>query len=79
MPHTSRLNTSNAHRFVQYVTMQPATTDEDDRQQRITEWQHKLPPDWAIRQRIAHQQIPEPGNPAKLTELGEKLVGVKKW
>ncbi|MEX2326983.1 MAG: phytanoyl-CoA dioxygenase family protein, partial [Pseudomonadales bacterium] len=76
LPHTSRLNESAQHRFVQYVAMQPVGT-EADRQQRIREWQERLPPAWAIRQKIAGQQIPEPGEPARLTELGKRLVGIR--
>lgn len=75
MPHTSRLNDSEQHRFVQYVAMQPAGS-ETDRRQRVKEWQEKLPPAWAIRQKVRGQQIPEPGEPAELTELGRRLVGL---
>lgn len=78
MPHTSGINHSQTHRFVQYVTMQPAGGD-DERDQRVKEWQERLPPAWAIRQKIAGQQIPEPGEPPALTELGRKLVGVDHW
>ncbi len=79
MPHTSHLNFSDQHRFVQYVRMQPDSSSGSERQQRINEWQTKAPPEWAIRQRISHQLIPEPGAPASLTTLGEKLVGVTTW
>ena len=78
MPHTSEMNTSAAPRFVQYITMQPVTT-ETDRLKRISEWQNKMPPAWAIRQNVQDQQIPEPGDPALLTQLGRKLVGVDRW
>ncbi len=78
MPHTSRLNESDTHRFVQYVTMQPVTTEEH-RLHRINEWRSKMPPIWAVRQHIKHQKIPEPGAPAELSALGEKLVGVTPW
>ncbi|HIG44777.1 MAG TPA: hypothetical protein EYQ14_30200, partial [Gammaproteobacteria bacterium] len=79
MPHTSGLNRSGEHRFVQYVAMQQTSTLEENRQQRIREWKNKMPPEWAIHQRIGHQLIPEPGLPAVLSELGEKLVGLRRW
>ena len=78
MPHTGRLNKSSSHRFVQYVTMQPVS-DEQQRLQRVTDWRDKMPPEWAINQKIPEQEIPEPGEPALLTELGKKLVGVATW
>lgn len=78
MPHTNRINTTDRPRFVQYVTMQPAG-GEEERLRRVQDWQHKMPPLWAIQQKIQWQQIPEPGDPAVLTNLGEKLVGVSAW
>lgn len=78
MPHTSRLNESAAHRFVQYVTMK-LVTDDEARQQQVREWRGKLPPQWAINQQLPDQQIPEPGEPASLTALGRRLVGVDSW
>jgi len=79
MPHTSLQNASSHHRFVQYVTMQPAVSLEKERQQRIYEWQNKMPPAWAISQRVPGQDVPEPGGRAELTRLGEKLVGIVDW
>jgi hypothetical protein len=78
MPHTGRLNKSSSHRFVQYVTMQPVS-DEQQRLQRVADWRDKMPPEWAINQKIPEQEIPEPGESALLTELGKKLVGVATW
>jgi Phytanoyl-CoA dioxygenase (PhyH) len=78
MPHTSGLNFTDRHRFVQYVTMQPVT-DEKTREQRVVEWREKMPPIWAINQKIVNQEIPEPGETAKLTDLGRKLVGLENW
>ena len=78
MPHSSLLNRSGEHRFVQYVAMSIAG-GETARSQRVTEWQEKMPPEWAIRQQVPNQQIPEPGERARLTPLGRKLVGVDTW
>ncbi len=78
MPHSSLINVSDQPRFVQYVAMSP-TTDEQEAAARVDQWQHRMPPVWAIRQRISSQQIPEPGAPARLTSLGRRLVGVDSW
>lgn len=78
MPHSSLPNRSDAPRFVQYVTMQPAG-DDAERTARIEAWQSKIPPDWAIRQHVPQQQIPEPGAAATLTALGRQLVGLDRW
>jgi hypothetical protein len=78
MPHSSGLNHSMDHRFVQYVTMQPIGT-ENERTQRVREWSGKLPPQWAVEQNIENQEIPEAGPPAELSELGKKLAGVESW
>lgn len=78
MPHSSLGNESDKHRFVQYVSMEPVG-DEKIRQQRIKNWQEKLPPEWAIRQKIKEQDIPESGQAAALTPLGRKLVGLDLW
>jgi hypothetical protein len=78
MPHTNLINRTALPRYVQYVTMQPAG-DEEERVGRVKDWEEKVPPEWAIRQKVNGQMIPEPGSPALLTELGKKLVGVTPW
>lgn len=78
MPHTSALNQSHVHRFVQYVAMNPVGSEEE-RLRRVEEWQKKMPPQWAIKQNVPRQQLPEPGQPAVLNELGRKLLGVDAW
>lgn len=78
MPHTNGLNRSARPRFAQYVTMNPAG-DETERKARVQQWRNNMPPAWALRQQVAGQQVPEPGEPAHLSELGRKLVGVDSW
>lgn len=78
MPHTNGLNTSPRPRFAQYVTMSPAD-GEAERETRVEQWRDNMPPQWALRQKVAGQLVPEPGGPAHLTELGRKLVGVDAW
>jgi len=81
MPHTSLLNKSQDTRFVQYVAMDqiPADHYEVLRAERIEEWKERIPPQWAINQKVAGQQIPEPGPAAELSELGRKLAGIDEW
>ncbi|HKI74922.1 MAG TPA: phytanoyl-CoA dioxygenase family protein [Pseudomonadales bacterium] len=78
MPHTNGLNRADRPRFAQYVTMNPVG-EESERAARVELWKTKQPPEWAARQKVLGQQIPEPGAPAHLTELGRKLVGVDAW
>jgi len=77
MPHTSDLNHSDQHRFVQYVTMAPAV--EKLRKQVVQEWREKLLPDWALSQAISGGKVKEEGPPHELTDLGRKLVGLDRW
>ena len=78
MPHTSVINRSLDHRFVQYVTMQPAGT-EQARQKLADQFLNGMPPQWAINQQIKDQQIPEPGPVPRLSSLGRKLAGLDRW
>jgi hypothetical protein len=78
MPHSSAPNESTRPRWVQYVAMHPAGS-EDERAERVRDYLQKMPPAWAIRQKIPGQQMPEPGAPARLTPLGRKLVGLDRW
>jgi hypothetical protein len=80
-PHGIRPNTSgNKVRLAQYIAMMPAQEDDEElRQWRISSW----------RDRKAPEGYAFPGDPrkweqtkygtAKLNELGEKLLGLKKW
>jgi hypothetical protein len=78
MPHTSFANNSNEPRLVQYVTMNP-TTSEQSRERNARECLEKRPPAWAIRQHVPGQLNPEPGPPVKLTTLGKRLAGIEPW
>ena len=74
MPHSSTLNHSTRPRWVQYVAMDKAGTEEQ-RTARIEMYEKGLPPEWAVVQNVPGQQIPEPNGPAELTPLGRRLVG----
>jgi ectoine hydroxylase-related dioxygenase (phytanoyl-CoA dioxygenase family) len=81
LPHGIRPNTSGDKvRIAQYIAMMPAQEDNEElRQWRISSW----------RERKAPEGYAFPGDPrkweqtrykaAELSELGEKLLGLKKW
>jgi ectoine hydroxylase-related dioxygenase (phytanoyl-CoA dioxygenase family) len=78
LAHGNGHNTSDRPRLAQYITMSPTPQNNAEaRQQRIQCWQERRPApnspgdprDWEH----AHQQ------PAELTELGRKLLGVDVW
>ncbi len=80
LPHGIRKNISTKPRLAQYISMSPALErNESLRQWRIASW----------RNRIAPEGYAFPGDPrkweqtkyqqAELTELGEKLLGLKSW
>ena len=81
LPHGNGRNTSNLPRFAQYMNFYPVPEpmDEARRQERITLW----------KERRALGRGPWPGDPrgweaknygpAKLTELGRKLLGLDLW
>ncbi|MDE0471788.1 MAG: phytanoyl-CoA dioxygenase family protein [Ekhidna sp.] len=80
-PHGIRPNRSKDKvRIAQYISMMPAQEkDQDLRNWRINSWKNRIPP----------QGYAFPGDPrnweqtkydtAELSELGEKLLGLKKW
>ena len=80
-PHGIRPNnSSNKVRVAQYISMMPAEEENEElREWRINSWQH----------RIAPEGYAFPGDPMKreqlkykrasLTDLGKKLLGLKKW
>ncbi|NKB98458.1 MAG: hypothetical protein GKR90_08200 [Pseudomonadales bacterium] len=74
LPHSSTVNRSGQPRWVQYVAMDLARS-EQARLERIKMFEDRLPPKWAEIQKVPGQQIPEPFEPIELTTLGRKLVG----
>lgn len=79
-PHGIRPNNSDKVRIAQYISMMPAQPKNQElREWRINSW----------KQRIAPEGYAFPGDPrnweqtkyqtAKLSELGEKLLGLKDW
>ena len=76
LPHQGGRNRGVRPRVSLAVSMHPQGTDAD-RQERIECWERKRAPAWW---RGWKGQIdPEPGEPAELTQLGRRLVGVDRW
>lgn len=78
LPHGNSLNTSNQPRWSQYILMTPAEPDnEAKRAERIDMWRHaRKPADFPGDPRY---QEPQTGGPARLTDLGRKLLGLDLW
>ena len=78
LPHSSARNEGSRPRWVQYATMSPAT-GEAERLTLAAAFRDKRAPAWALRQKVAGQQDPEPGPVAELTPLGRRLAGLDPW
>lgn len=76
--HGNGRNRTDRPRLAQYITMYPADeANEDARQQRVESWRNcstpgKFPSD---PRKLEETQ----GQPAVLTELGKKLLGLERW
>ena len=76
LPHSGNINSSDKPRLAQYISMCPEDSEES-RASRIALWQAKRAPEkW---RNMPYQQDPENGDVAKLTELGQKLLGLTRW
>jgi len=76
--HGNGHNTSGKPRFAQYISMNPPG-DEEQRRQRVAAWQANTHPSGTPcpgDPRGIEEQRPEP---AHLTELGRKLLGIDPW
>ncbi|MCX6048872.1 MAG: phytanoyl-CoA dioxygenase family protein [Chloroflexi bacterium] len=81
MAHGIRPNRSeNRVRIAQYISMYPADEEnESERQVRITSWREREAPKRAAFPGDPREWEKEHAETAKLTPLGEKLLGLKKW
>lgn len=80
LPHGIRPNNSEQVRMAQYISMVPAEEENNSiRDWRIKSWQNSLPPEGFafIGDPRGWEQNKYPQ--AKLSELGEKLLGSKNW
>lgn len=79
-PHGIRPNNSKDQvRIAQYISMMPAEEDNEEmREWRIRSWEEKIVPEgYAFPGDPLQREKQQPT--AMLTELGEKLLGLKKW
>jgi ectoine hydroxylase-related dioxygenase (phytanoyl-CoA dioxygenase family) len=78
LPHGNSHNTSDRPRWSQYILMHPAREDDEAlRQERLRLWRERLtPPGFPGDPR---QQERLSGQPARLTALGKKLLGLERW
>jgi hypothetical protein len=80
LAHGIRPNRSDQPRIAQYISMTPAREHQEAlREWRIRSWRDRLPPEgFAFPGDPRGWEKQQPG-PAALTELGEKLLGLKNW
>ena len=79
-PHGIRPNTSNKVRIAQYIAMMPAQEDNEElRQWRISSWRDQVAPDGYAFPGDPRKWEQKKYGAAKLSRLGEKLLGLKKW
>ena len=78
LAHGNGHNLSNRPRLAQYITMSPSEgRKEEERKERIEAWQSCRPTTrWPGDPRDWEHKTQKP---AKLTELGKKLLGVEAW
>lgn len=79
LPHGNSPNTSSRPRLAQYITMSPAN-DRDDtaRRQRVRMWKERMHPDGSAFPGD-ERRWEEDNEPAELTSLGRRLLGLDRW
>ena len=79
--HGNSRNNTDRPRLAQYITMSPAQPENETlRQRRIELWQKRLPPDNKRAFPGDPRKLEEThGQPAALTDLGKKLLGLEGW
>ena len=76
LPHSAGINTADAPRVAQYITMSPTgETNQEARQRRINAWKERMAGFSGERAEKEH----ESGETAYLTDLGKKLLGLETW
>lgn len=80
LAHGIRPNRSDRPRIAQYIAMTPAQEDNHElRDWRINSWKNRIPPDGYAFPGDPRNWEREKYKTAELTELGEKLLGLKDW
>lgn len=77
LPHGPGPNRATTPRVMQAVTMFPASNVSWTREQQVGWWRTKRAPPWW--RDVPGQVDPEPGEPALLTEHGQRLIGLRQW
>ena len=84
LPHGNGRNTSNKPRLAQYIAMSPALEDNEElRENRVRCWRNNTPPFFnATRKSFfsgTHCGKEQQQARAELTDLGKRLLGLKRW
>jgi len=80
LAHGIRPNRSKVPRIAQYIAMTPAQEDNQElREWRIKSWKDRIPPEGYAFPGDPRNWEQTKYNRAELTELGEKLLGLKDW
>lgn len=80
LPHGTGRNNSARPRLAQYITMFPAIEDDDAiRQERVSLWKERKSPERKFFPGDPRRWEIENSATAKLTLLGEKLLGLRNW
>jgi hypothetical protein len=77
LPHGPGPNRAKTPRVMQAVTLFPPAKANWTREEQIEWWRSKRAPPWW--RDVPGQVDPEPGEPAVLSELGRRLVGLSPW
>ena len=82
LAHGNGANHGTAPRLCQYVTHYPVSADHVDRDERVAAWRaHEAPSYWEkdIPAELKGRERAQHPEPAVLTELGKKLLGLESW
>jgi hypothetical protein len=77
LPHGPGPNRATGPRVMQAVTLFPPAKANWTREEQIDWWRFKRAPPWW--RDVPGQADPEPGDPAVLTQHGQRLVGSRPW
>jgi Phytanoyl-CoA dioxygenase (PhyH) len=77
--HGNGHNTSGKPRLCQYISMNPASGDEKQREARVAAWRNNTPPAAKPFPGDPRKIEEERSEPAHLTELGRRLLGLDPW
>jgi hypothetical protein len=77
--HGNGHNTSGKPRLCQYISMNPASGDENQREARIAAWRNNTPPAAKPFPGDPRKIEEQRSEPAQLTELGRRLLGLDPW